>query len=244
MHPRKILSLLKFWRIKGKKYILLALVVFFLVASYFYILKDIPSTATIGSTSYPQSTKILDRNGKLLYTIFTSRNQTYVPFKQIPNYVKNATIALEDKDFYKHGAIDIRGITRAFISTVFKREIQGGSTITQQLVKTSLLTPERTISRKIKEIFLAFIVESVYSKDKILEMYLNQVPYGGTAYGVEAASHVYFYKTLEKLTLAESAFLAALPEAPSLYSPFGSRPELGKTRQLEALRKMREQGYI
>ena len=253
MRPRKFLSLLAFWKInpaqilggiKGKKYIVLALIILFLIAAYFYILKDIPSTATIGSTSYPQSTKISDRNGKLLYTIYTSRNQTYVPFKQVPNHVKNATIALEDKDFYKHGAIDIRGITRAFISTVFRREVQGGSTITQQLVKNSLLTPERTISRKIKEIFLATIVESVYSKDKILEMYLNQVPYGGTAYGVEAASQVYFGKPVEKLTLSESAFLAALPEAPSVYSPFGSRPELGKARQLEALRKMREQGYI
>ena len=244
MRPRKILSLLKFWKIKGKKYIVLALIILFLIAAYFYILKDIPSTATIGSTSYPQSTKIYDRKGELLYTIYTSRNQTYVPFKQVPNHVKNATIALEDKDFYKHGAIDIRGITRAFISTVFRREVQGGSTITQQLVKNSLLTPERTISRKVKEIFLATIVESVYSKDKILEMYLNQVPYGGTAYGVEAASQVYFGKPVEKLTLAESAFLAALPEAPSLYSPFGSRPEFGKARQLEALRKMREQGYI
>ncbi len=222
----------------------MALIIIGLIASYFYILKDIPSTATIGSTSYPQSSKIYDRNGKLLYTIFTTRNQTYVPFKQIPNHVKNATIALEDKDFYKHGAVDIRGITRAFYSTVFKKEVQGGSTITQQLVKTSLLTPERTISRKVKEIFLAFIVESVYSKDKILEMYLNQVPYGGTAYGVEAASHVYFDKPVEKLNLAESAFLAALPEAPSVYSPFGSRPELGKTRQLEALKRMRELGYI
>ena len=223
---------------------MLFLVILFLIAAYFYVLKDIPSTATIGSTSYPQSTKIYDRNGKLLYTIYTSRNQTYVPFKQIPNHIKNATVALEDKDFYKHGAVDMRGITRAFISTVFKREVQGGSTITQQLVKNSLLTPERTISRKVKEIFLAFIIESVYSKDKILEMYLNQVPYGGTAYGVDAASQVYFGKPVEKLTLAESAFLAALPEAPSLYSPFGSRPEFGKARQLEALRKMREQGYI
>lgn len=223
---------------------MLLLIASFVIAAYFYVLKDIPSTATIGSTNYPQSTKIYDRNGKLLYTIFTSRNQTYASFKQIPNYVKYATVALEDKDFYKHGAIDIRGITRAFISTVFKKEVQGGSTITQQLVKNSLLTPERTISRKIKEIFLSTIVESVYSKDKILEMYLNQVPYGGTAYGVEAASQVYFGKPVEKLTLSESAFLAALPEAPSLYSPFGSRPELGKTRQLEALRKMREQGYI
>lgn len=244
MRPQKILSIFKVWKVKGKKYILLIAIILASVALYFYILRDIPSTATIGSTSYPQSTSIYDRNGKLLYTIFANRNQTYVSFKKIPNSVKNATIALEDKDFYRHGAIDVRGITRAFFSTIFKQEVQGGSTITQQLVKTSLLTPERTISRKIKEIFLATIVESVYSKDKILEMYLNQVPYGGTAYGVEAASQVYFGKPAEKLTLAESAFLAALPEAPSVYSPFGSRPELGRARQLEALRKMREQGYI
>jgi penicillin-binding protein 1C len=244
MRPRKLLSFFAFRRINVKKYILIACVVLFLIASYFYVLKDIPSTATIGSTNYPQSTKIYDRNGKLLYTIFTTRNQTHVPFDKIPDHVKNATIALEDKDFYKHGAIDIRGMTRAFISTVFKGEVQGGSTITQQLVKNSLLTPEQTIARKVREIFLAIIVESIYSKDKILEMYLNQVPYGGTAYGVEAASQVYFGKPVEKLTLAESAFLSGLPEAPSIYSPFGSRPELGKKRQLEALRKMREQGYI
>lgn len=230
------------WQIKT--FVLLLLLVLIILAAYFFILKDIPSTATIGSRNYPQSTKIHDRHGKLLYTIFTSRNQTFVSFNKIPKHLREATIALEDRDFYKHGAIDIRGITRAFISTVFKRKVQGGSTITQQLVKNSLLTPERTISRKIKEIFLAFIVESIYSKDKILEMYLNQVPYGGTAYGVEAASRVYFDKSVDKLSLAESAFLAALPEAPSVYSPFGSRPERGKARQLEALRKMREQKYI
>lgn len=237
-------GVLRFKVLKLSFLILFLFIIVGIVTSYFFILRDIPSTATIGITNYPQSTKIYDRNGELLYTIFTSRNQTYAPFNKIPKHVKNATIVLEDRDFYKHGAIDIKGITRAFISTVFKREVQGGSTITQQLVKNSLLTPEQTISRKVKEIILAFVVESIYSKDKILEMYLNQVPYGGTAYGVEAASRVYFNKPVEKLSLSESAFLAALPEAPSVYSPFGSRPELGKKRQLEALRKMREQGYI
>ncbi len=235
---------IKIWKFTYKKAIFIIGFVLIIIASYFFILADIPSTATIGSANYPQSTKIYDRRGQLLYTIYTTRNQTYVPFNKIPDNLKQATIAIEDKDFYKHGAIDIRGITRAFVYTIFKKQTQGGSTITQQLVKNSLLTPERTVKRKIKEIILAFIVESIYTKDKILEMYLNQVSYGGTAWGVQAASQVYFDKSVDKLSLPESAFLATLPEAPSVYSPFGSRPELGKARQLEALKRMREQDYI
>jgi len=224
--------------------LLFLITLFILIASYFFVLKDIPSTATIGKTTYPQSTKIYDRNGKLLYTIFAAKNQTFVPNSKTPKSLKDATIAIEDRDFYKHGAIDLRGITRAFVSTVFKKQVQGGSTLTQQLVKATLLTPEQTITRKVKEILLSFLVESIYSKDKILEMYLNQVSYGGTAWGVQAASYVYFDKPAEKLTLAESAYLAGLPQAPSTYSPFGSRPELGKARQLDVLRAMRDQGYI
>lgn len=211
---------------------------------YFFILKDIPKASTIGSMSYPQSSKIFDRHRKLLYTVYSSRNQTFVPLKEIPKQLQQATIAIEDKDFYRHGAIDLRGIARAFISTVFKGQVQGGSTITQQLVKNSLLSPERTITRKIKEVILASIVETIYSKDQILEMYLNQVAYGGTAWGVQAASQTYFNKHVKDLTLAESAFVAGLPEAPSLYSPFGSHPEVGLKRQREILRKMREQKYI
>jgi penicillin-binding protein 1C len=224
--------------------LLFLIAILLLVASYFFVLKDIPSTATIGKTTYPQSTTIYDRNGKLLYTIFATKNQTFVPNSKIPQSLKNATIAIEDRDFYKHGAIDLRGITRAFISTVFKQQVQGGSTLTQQLVKATLLTPEQTITRKVKEILLSFLVESIYSKDKILEMYLNQVSYGGTAWGVQAASYVYFDKPPEKLNLAESAYLAGLPQAPSTYSPFGSRPEFGKSRQLDVLKAMRDQGYI
>lgn len=216
----------------------------FLIFLYFFVLKDFPSTKKIGQNSYPQSTNIYDRNNNLLYSFYLSKNQTFVPLEKIPDHLKNATIAIEDKDFYKHGAVDPRGIARALYSTLIKRQVQGGSTITQQLVKNSLLTPERTITRKLKEVILAFAVEGIYSKDKILEMYLNQVAYGGTAWGVEAASRVYFDKSSEKLTLAQSAFLAALPESPSIYSPFGSHPERGKIRQLEVLRKMKEQGYI
>ncbi|OGH12513.1 MAG: hypothetical protein A2857_06970 [Candidatus Levybacteria bacterium RIFCSPHIGHO2_01_FULL_36_15] len=227
-----------------KKYFLILLFGLFLTFAYFFVLKDIPSTARIDKINYPQSTNIYDRNKKLLYSIYVSKNQTFVSLSSIPNDLENATIAIEDKDFYKHGAIDPRGITRAIYSTLIKREVQGGSTITQQLVKNSLLTQNRTISRKIKEIVLSFVVESIYDKNKILEMYLNQVSYGGTAWGVAAASQVYFDKPVEKLNLSESAFLAGLPEAPSLYSPFGSHPELAKQRQIETLKKMKQQGYI
>lgn len=244
-HPlKKIINIIKF-SLKHIKLLMVAvLLISLLVLSYFFVLKDIPAVTTIGKTDYPQSTKIYDRNNNLLYTIYGSRNQTFIPLSKVPKHVKHATIAIEDKDFYKHGAIDIRGIIRAFYSTVVKKELQGGSTITQQLVKNSLLTQDRTVSRKVKEIVLSYFVEEFYSKDKILEMYLNKVSYGGTAWGIQAASQVYFDKPAEKLTLAESAFLAGLPEAPSIFSPFGSRPDLAKKRQREVLKKMRQQRYI
>lgn len=232
------------WKIGLKSTSLFIFLALAFLAAYFFVLKDIPSTATIGTQSYPQSTKIYDRKGVLLYTFFSNRNQTFVGLNKIPKNLQSATIAIEDKDFYKHGAIDFRGITRAFVSTVFKKQVQGGSTLTQQLVRASLLTPEQTITRKVKEILLSFLVEAVYPKSKILEMYLNQVPYGGTAWGVQAASYVYFDKPAEKLDLAESAYLAGLPQSPSVYSPFGSHPEFGKERQLEVLKAMQDQGYI
>ncbi len=233
---------------RGKKFVGLVFLVIiltaFLGAAYFFVLKDIPSATKIAQNNFPQSTKIYDRNGELLYTIYSTRNQSFVPLERIPKPIQDATIATEDKDFYKHGAIDIRGIIRAFYSTVFKKEIQGGSTITQQLVKNSLLSPEQTISRKVKEIILAYVVEGLYTKDEILEMYLNQVAYGGTAWGVQSASYVYFNKPVWELNLAEGTFLAGLPEAPSVYSPYGPNPELGERRKEEVLRLMRNQGYI
>ena len=216
----------------------------FIAGFYYFILRDLPFPTKLGSSSNPQSTLIYDRNGKLLYNIFDKKNQTFIPLSSIPKYMQEATIAIEDKGFYQHGAIDLRGIARAFLSIVLHQQIQGGSTLTQQLVKNSLLTQEQTIPRKIKEIILAFVTEIIYSKPEILEMYLNQTPYGGTSYGVEAASETYFGKHAKDLDLAESALLAGLPQAPSQFSPFGAHPEEGKDRQLEVLQAMLDQGYI
>ncbi len=237
-----------FKRIRKKKYfglmiLILAIIVGFF--SYIFILKDLPSPTRLNSpTNIPQSSQIFDRNGALLYTIYSDKNRTQIPLKEIPEYAQEATIAIEDKDFYKHGAIDIKGIVRAVVANVSGKPIQGGSTLTQQLIKSSLLSPERTVQRKIKEVVLAFATELLYSKPQILEMYLNQIPYGGTAYGIEAASKTYFGKSAKELTLAEAALLAGLPQSPTLYSPFGAHPEYAKQRQEQVLKNMREQGYI
>jgi 1A family penicillin-binding protein len=227
-----------------KEIIILILFAGFVLSFWYFILKDLPLPTKLNSTSTPQSTQIFDRNGKLLYNIYDKKNQTFISIKDMPKYMQEATIAIEDKDFYNHGAIDLRGIARAFVSTVFHRQIQGGSTLTQQLVKNSLLTQEQTIPRKIKEIILAFATELIYSKNQILEMYLNQSPYGGPAYGVEAASQTYFGKHAKNLDLAECALLASLPQSPTEYSPFGAHPELAKQRQIEILKAMEDQGYI
>lgn len=232
-----LLKILSYWRFLVPVILLLGLF-------YYFVLRDLPSPTKLASSSLPQSTQIFDRNGTLLYTIYGSRNQTTVPLSTIPKTVQNATIAIEDKDFYHHGPIDIRGIARAVYVTVFHKQVQGGSTITQQLVKNTLLSPERTLTRKAREIFLAFITEILYPKDKILEMYLNQIPYGGTAYGIEAASETYFRKHAKDLDLAEASLLAGLPEAPTSYSPFGPHPELAKQRQLQVLKAMKDNGYI
>ena len=212
---------------------------------YFSIFKDLPSPTKLGSYDIPLATKIYDRNGTLLFDIFTDQNRSLVPLSEIPKHVQEATIAIEDKDFYKHQGVNpIGGMLRALFATVTGKQLQGGSTITQQLVKSALLTPQRTITRKIKEIILAYWVEFMYPKDKILEMYLNQVPYGGTAWGIGTAAEKYFGKPVKDLNLAEAALLAGLPQAPTLYSPFGNNPTLATARQHEVLRRMTEDGYI
>lgn len=212
---------------------------------YFLILKDLPSPTRLSSPgSNPQSSQIFSRGGDLLYKIYTNKNRTQIPLSEIPKHVQNATIAIEDKDFYKHGAIDVRGIIRAFVANLSGKPVQGGSTLTQQLIKSSLLTPERTVKRKIKEIVLSFITEVLYSKTQILDMYLNQIPYGGTAYGIEASAQTYFGKHAKELSLAEGALLAGLPQSPTRYSPFGSHPEYAKERQELVLQRMREERYI
>jgi len=240
----------KGWKMffKRKTFLIILGIIIILIALvgifYFLVVRDLPSPTKLSNNTQSYSTQIYDRNGKLLYTFYGNRNQTFVPLSKIPKDMQDATIAIEDKDFYHHGAIDVRGIARAAYSTLVHKQIQGGSTLTQQLVKNSLLTPQQTIERKVKEIFLAFATELMYTKTQILEMYLNQVPYGGTTYGVEAAARTYFGRDISQLDLAQMAFLAALPEAPSELSPEGSHPELGIARQHEVLEQMYEQGYI
>ncbi len=234
----------KFKKLLKLRFLFLSLLIASSAIFYFFILKDLPLPTKLSSSSTPQSTLIYDRNGKLLYNIYDQKNQIFIPLSSVPKYMQQATIAIEDRNFYEHGAIDIKGMARALVSIVFKKQLQGGSTLTQQLVKNSLLTQERTIPRKIKEIILAFATEFIYSKNQILEMYLNQSPYGGTAWGVEAAAQRYFGKKAKDLNLEESALLAALPQSPTLYSPFGSRPELAKQRQIEVLKAMEKTGFI
>lgn len=190
------------------------------------------------------STKILDRNGKVLYDIFADQKRTPISLDEVPLYLRQATIAIEDKNFYKHQGFDPAGIFRAFFNIIFRGKIQGGSTLTQQLVKNVLLSPERTIARKIKEFILAIQIEKKYTKDEILQMYLNEAPYGGTAWGVEAAAETYFGKKVKDLNLVESAILAGMPQRPSVYSPYSGNPKAYIGRTQEVLRRMREDGYI
>lgn len=220
-------------------------VLFFLLPySAYQWLKALPDPQLLTRRDLEVTTKIFDRNGVLLYEIYTDQNRTPLALAQIPKLMQEATIAIEDKNFYQHPGFSVTGILRAARETLLNSQIQGGSTITQQLIKSALLSPEVSIPRKIKEIILAFWAERLYSKNQILEMYLNQVPYGGTAWGIEAASQTYFGTSVGSLNLAQMAILAGLPAAPSEYSPFNSHPEKAFERQKEVLRRMTEDRYI
>lgn len=211
---------------------------------YFFIIKGMPSPKQLTSRAPEVSTKIYDRNGNLLYKIYKNENRTIIPLTQIPESVRLATLAAEDAEFYSHPGFSVRGMFRALINDIKTGSVQGGSTITQQLVKNTLLSPEKTIVRKIREIILSVEIETIYTKDQILEMYLNEVSYGGTAYGVEEASESYFGKSAGKLDLAEAALIAGLPRSPTTFSPFGSNPELAFERQREVLHLMVVNRYI
>ncbi len=221
-------------------------VIFFgvLIGAGLYLFWGIPLPTDLSNNVQPVSTKIFDRNGKLIYEIYTDKRRTPIPLSEMPAKFKEATISIEDKNFYSDQGFSFTGIVRALFNTVFKRQVQGGSTITQQLVKNALLTNERTIRRKAQEVILTIVVEGIYTKDQILENYLNTIPYGGTAYGIESASETYFNKPAKDLDLAQSALLAGLPQAPSTYSPFGAHPELAKGRQDDVLKQMVTNKYI
>ena len=206
--------------------------------------KDLPSPGKLSQVEQ-SATVFYDRDGKVLFQMYKDKNRLPVAFKDIADYLKKATISIEDKDFYKHGAISNTGIIRSFIMLLLKREISGGgSTITQQLIKNVLLDSQQTTTRKLKEIILAFSAEEKYSKDQILEMYLNEVPYGGSFYGVGSAAKGYFGKNPNQLSLLECAFIAGLPQSPSVYSPFIGVKDAWKPRTTAVLRRMREDGYI
>lgn len=213
----------------------------FIYVEFFY---GLPDPKTLDNYPSKLTTQILDRNGRLLYKIYKDENRTLVTLGSLPNFVKNAFLAAEDKDFYHHKGFSISGVFRALYKNIFDSKTEGGSTITQQLVKNTLLTNEKTLTRKIKELILAVEVEFTFKKDKIFEMYLNQVGFGGPAYGIQEASRQYFNVDAKDLDLPQAAFLAGLPQAPSKYSPFGDQPELAKERQQLVLSQMLKLGMI
>lgn len=184
--------------------------------------KDLPDPNRLIDRSVAQTTKLYDRTGQtVLYEIHGDEQRSMVTLDKIPAFVQQATIVAEDKNFYSHSGFSLRGIIRAAVVDILTgRRGQGGSTLTQQLVKNAILTKEKLFSRKLREIILAWRIEKTFSKDQILQMYLNEIPYGGSTYGIQAAAKSYFNKNVEDLTLAEAAALAALPKAPSAMSPY------------------------
>lgn len=234
----------KFW-LKFFKVTLILIAVGFvcLLILFAWYSKDLPSpTKIVRRDGY--SSKVYDRNGKSLYDIYTDAKREAVTFDKVPDYLKQATVAVEDKSFYSHSGVDILTPLRIIKNFFYFGKVTGGSTLTQQLTRNVLLTTERSMTRKIKEIILSIQIEAKYNKDEILLMYLNEAPYGGMAWGVEAASQQYFGKSVNELDLAECAIIAGLPQLPSIYSPYSSTPKAYIDRTQHVLNRMVEDGYI
>lgn len=206
----------------------------------------IPTLESFEERKIVESTKIYDKTGEiLLYDVNQDIQRTVIPFENISRNIKNATIAIEDKEFYSHKGIKPTAILRAiFANTTSLGYSQGGSTITQQVVKNSLLTSEKKISRKIKEWVLALKIEKVLNKDQILAMYFNEIPYGGNIYGIEEASQTFLGKSASDLTIAEAAYLAAIPQAPTFYSPYGKNKNKLDDRKNLVLGEMKKNGFL
>lgn len=232
-----------------KHTVLFGVSVCFILAGAFFLWAGslrIPDFGSFEERKVAQSTKIYDRTGEILLSnVHENIKRTVVSLPDISPFVRDATIAIEDAHFYQHHGLRFMSILRAVLVNITKAEFsQGGSTITQQVVKNALLTQEKTISRKLKEWVLSLKIERVMSKEDILALYLNEAPYGGSMYGVEEASREFFGKTAKELTLAEAAYLAALPQAPTYYSPYGNhRDKLDERKNLVLLR-MKEEGFI
>ncbi|MDD3284020.1 MAG: PBP1A family penicillin-binding protein [Patescibacteria group bacterium] len=229
-----------------KAIIAFILLLIFTLILFAWYSRDLPDPNKIIDRSIVQSTKIYDKTGEtMLYDVHGNVQRTLIEIKDLPPYVVNATISIEDKNFYNHKGISIWGILRGQIVPRLKgQRAQGGSTLTQQFVKNAILTDERSIERKIKEWILSYRIERKYSKEEILKMYFNEIPYGSVLYGIESASNYYFDKHAKDLTIAEAATLAAMPQAPSYYSPYGPNREELIGRQQYILGLMLKQKYI
>ena len=211
---------------------------------YTEIFKGLPDPHQLSQFPSKLTTQIMDRNGVVLYKIYKDENRTLVSLSSLPPHIKNAFLSAEDKDFYTHNGYSLPGLLRAIYKNTFDDRMEGGSTITQQLIKNTILSSEKTITRKIKEIILAVKTEHIFPKDKIFEMYLNQVGFGGPAYGIQEAARQYFDIDAKDLDLAQAAYLAGLTRAPSKYSPFGDQPEMAIERQQLVLGQMFKNGQI
>lgn len=216
-------------------------------AVFAYFVRELPNPKKIQNRTIVQSTQIVDRTGKPLYNIYGEENRTVVKNEDISENIKKATVAVEDDTFYQNHGFNIKGIVRAALvhfGLLRNREGGGGSSITQQYVKNALRNDEYSLTRKIKELILAIEVEQLYSKDEILTGYLNEIPYGGGAYGIEAASQLYFGKSANELTVSEAATLAAIPQLPTYYSPYGNHLDDLFTRKDYILDRMAENSFI
>jgi 1A family penicillin-binding protein len=223
----------------------IALGILTVAALFLYYTKDLPDPNKLLDRQVPESTKIFARDNSLLYEVHGEYKRTQVSLDQINDNLKHATVAIEDKDFYKHGGISLTGIIRsALVDILTGSKAQGASTITQQFVKNAILTNQKSWDRKIREAILSIAIDSRFSKDQILTFYLNEIPYGRNAYGVEAAAQTYFGKSVKDLDLAESAYLAALPQAPTYYNPMGPHRDALNARKNTVLQAMKDQGYI
>jgi len=221
----------------------------FLIFSFLYVLwlsRDLPDPNKLIDRSVAESTKIYDRTGEtILYEVSGDEKRTIIKLEEMPDYLKWATISAEDRTFYEHHGFNILAMIKGvIIDPLTGKPARGGSTLTQQLVKNAILSNERKISRKIREFILSYRIENKFSKDEILQMYLNEIPYGSTAYGIESAARKYFGLHASELNLAQTAVLAALPKAPTYYSPYGTHKDKLINRQEWILNAMEELGYI
>lgn len=238
----------KHWRKLAIRVAILAalLGVIMVVGAAAWVSQDLPDPNKINSRVVAQSTKIYARDGStLLYEVHGDQRRTVIELSDISTYAKQAALSIEDKDFYKHKGFSLRGLLRAiFVDIISGRKAQGGSTITQQLVKNSILTREKSFIRKAKEIILSYQIEQRFSKDQILKLYFNEIPYGSSNYGIEAAAQAYFNKHAKDLDLAESALLAAMVKAPTYYNPNGIHVQDLVARQKLVLSEMLKDDMI